>query len=62
MCAVFESLPHGVMVAQQILNLLVKVRVLMRQPIEKAACCGSFFFEASGIGVGRYLSFCAAAS
>lgn|GEM_PF-3241925 len=25
-------MPHGVMVAQQILNLLVKVRVLVRQP------------------------------
>ena len=34
MCAVFDSLPHGVMVAPQILNLLVKVRVLMRQPFD----------------------------
>ena len=30
--AAFTLLPHGVMVAPQILNLLVKVRVLMRQP------------------------------
>ena len=33
MRAVFEPLlPHGVTVAPQILNLLVKVRILMRQP------------------------------
>ena len=32
LCAAFTELPHGVMVAPQILNLLVKVRVLMRQP------------------------------
>ena len=44
MYAVFDSLPHGVMVAPQILNLLVKVRVLMRQPFEKAAVCGLFLF------------------
>ena len=31
--AVFRSLPHGVMVAPQILNLLVKVRILVRQPL-----------------------------
>ena len=47
MCAVFDSLPHGVMVAPQILNLLVKVRVLMRQPLKKTA--NAVFFALKGM-------------
>ncbi len=31
-----HSLPHGVMVTQQILNLLFKVRILVRQPLSKS--------------------------
>ena len=41
MCAVFTMLPHGVMVAPQILNLLVMVRVHMRQPLESALSISS---------------------
>ena len=49
MVAFILALPHGVMVARQILVLFVQVRVLMRQQIKETRLKVEIFEECGGV-------------